>query len=971
MSIRKKLGIIAFVLVGALLVFGTTMLPVLVKNRVCEAVQKATGRVTSIESVSINPFTITVRANGLVIQEADGGTFITCSALRAAVRPSSIYKRSLILSEVTLESPTAMITRTSPGRYNFSDIIELSQAHRQPVSESPFPVSIAEISINNGTVLFSDAVPKVGFKGSLNNIDIRIKHFSTAADTPAEYELSLLADNEASLASKGSFSLSPLAGHASSELKGLNLQKGWPYLARFLTAPVKGILDLSGAISFSKAAGLNVKDGCMTIQNLSTRYGANEGAEVSSVSVTGASFRQLENRLEIAGVKLSKGNILCSREVTGKLSPLSLLAAHKSSTPETSRRRNVAPRFSYRLKQLQVEHLNLQFCDKTRPTKPVFRLRDADMVLANLNGPDATPARLAFSATLGKQATLKASGDITPYPFTYKGDISAHHLPIKDFEEYFPRNLKVRVVNGYLNSAMKVDIALKESRPVGTFRGSSGVHSFRSIDTAAGEDVLRWESLQLDDLSGNLEPFLLDVRAIALNGVYSRIIVRKDGTLNLQHLTQQTEEPATLKKPGPLPATTIAAVAAPPKSNRSKHHVTIGAITIQDGTLSFSDTHLPQLFSTTFHKLGGRVSGLSSEESTFADIDLRGSLESQSPLQITGKINPLRNDLYLDLKISFHDIELSPASPYSGSYLGYAIEKGKLYLDLKYHIEKKLLTSENRIFIDQFTFGSKIESDKATSLPVMLALAMLKDSRGEIHLNVPVSGRIDNPELSIWKLIGQAFANLLKKAVTSPLELLSSMSGSNDDFSAIQFENGTNHILGDDQLKLDKLAKVLLDRPTLKLKLTGYVDHEKDVEGYRLELFNRKLAFEKIASLRREERLKAGEDIDTIQILPEEFAGLLDAVYRKEKFPKPRTVLGRVKDLPPAEMKKLIIVNIIIGNVELRRLADERVATIMNYLVRKGSIPAERLFRNDDDISKAPEINSISRSRVEIAAIVQ
>ena len=87
-------------------------------------------------------------------------------------------------------------------------------------------------------------------------------------------------------------------------------------------------------------------------------------------------------------------------------------------------------------------------------------------------------------------------------------------------------------------------------------------------------------------------------------------------------------------------------------------------------------------------------------------------------MQITGRLNPLRDDLFVDLKVSFRDIELSPVTPYSGTYLGYTVDKGKLFLDLKYLIDKKQLNSENKIFIDQFTFGKKVESDKATNLPV-------------------------------------------------------------------------------------------------------------------------------------------------------------------------------------------------------------------------------------------------------------
>lgn len=971
MSTQKKPAVLAAVIIGALLVFSATILPTVVKDRVCEAIRQATGRVVSIDALSINPFTLAVTAKELVIREKGGDPFITCPALRAAISPASIYKRSLILEEVTLESPSLSITRTAPDRYSFSDIMERCQAQKKPVKQGSLIFTINNVTVTNGSVQFRDEVPKGGFKGSLNDIDVKLKNFSTAADSAAEYELSLLVDDEAQLSSEGSFSLSPLAVRASTDLEELNLQKGWPYLARFLTAPLKGILDLSGDVSFSKAAGLNAENGRMTIHNMSTRYGSNEGVDAASLSVTGASFRQKENLLEVAEIKLAQGNISVTREADGKLSPLSLLAATRKPPTKkpllpggvqqngTAKAAPPAKALSYRLKRVQVDRLNLLFSDKTRPEKQTFSLKDTSVVLANLNGPHFTPAQLRFSAIFGTRASLKGNGDITPLPLSYKGEINIQHLPVKDFGGYFPEELKVRVVDGYLDAALKVDITLKEGKPGGTFKGSTGLRSFHSIDIRAKEDLLKWESLQLDEFQGSLEPLILDVRKIALNGVYSRIIVRKDGTLNLQNLVQKSAAEAGT----PQPVTQ--------QSARAESQITIGAVTIQDGTLSFSDNHLPKQFATTLHKLGGRISGLSSEASSFADVDLRGNLEGQSPLQITGRINPLRDDLYVDLKASLHDIELSPASPYSGNYLGYTIEKGKLFLDLKYHIEKKVLTSENKIFIDQFTFGSKVESDKATSLPVQLGVALLKDRNGGIHLDIPVTGRIDNPELNIWKLVGQAFTNMLVKAVTSPLALLSSLFGSDEDFSAIPFAPGTSVILTSEELKLDHLAKALFDRPALKIELKGYVDREKDMEAYRSELLNRKIKHEKVAALRAKETLKADDNVETIQVLPEEYATYLTAVYRREKFPKPRNVLGLVKSLPPDEMKKLIIVNTVIGEHELHALAHERVVAIMGYLVRKGNIPAERLFQNDDDVFKAPEKESLSRSRVEMTAIAQ
>ena len=95
------------------------------------------------------------------------------------------------------------------------------------------------------------------------------------------------------------------------------------------------------------------------------------------------------------------------------------------------------------------------------------------------------------------------------------------------------------------------------------------------------------------------------------------------------------------------------------------------------------------------------------------------------------------------------DIELGPFTPYSGKYVGYAIEKGKMTFNVAYKIENRKLAASNQIVIDQLTFGGKVESPQATKLPVMLAVALLKDRNGVIDVNLPISGSLDDPKFSI------------------------------------------------------------------------------------------------------------------------------------------------------------------------------------------------------------------------------
>ena len=181
----------------------------------------------------------------------------------------------------------------------------------------------------------------------------------------------------------------------------------------------------------------------------------------------------------------------------------------------------------------------------------------------------------------------------------------------------------------------------------------------------------------------------------------------------------------------PAPAAVSGNGAATDNASQSPEvPVRIDTVTLQGGKVNFSDHYIKPNYSASLVEIGGRVSGLSSEENRLADIDLRGKLENSAPLEIVGKINPLAKDLFLDLKVDFRDMDLSPLSPYSGRYAGYGIQKGKLTLNLKYHIEKRKLDSENKVFLDQFTFGDAVDSPDATKLPVRLAVSLLKDRSG-------------------------------------------------------------------------------------------------------------------------------------------------------------------------------------------------------------------------------------------------
>jgi hypothetical protein len=418
------------------------------------------------------------------------------------------------------------------------------------------------------------------------------------------------------------------------------------------------------------------------------------------------------------------------------------------------------------------------------------------------------------------------------------------------------------------------------------------------------------------------------------------------GTLNLQEiiekgeLKQETTQPPVTQ--GKTPPPTQEKATPSQKEKESTKDIKIGTVTLQGGTIDFSDRSVKPGYSAKLTEIGGSISGLSSEETTMADVELRGKLDDYAPLEITGKINPLKEDLYVDIKARFKDMELSPTTPYAGKYVGYTVEKGKLSFDLKYLIVKKKLESQNYIFLNQLTLGEKVESPHATKLPVKLAIALLKDRNGEVKLDIPVTGSLDDPKFSVWGIIIKILINLISKAATSPFSLLGAVFGGGEELSYVEFDYGSTIISEANVKKLDTIVKALHDRPSLKMDIEGHVDMEKDREGLKQYLFNRKVKAQKL-----NEMVKKGQtsvSVDEVKIEPNEYEKYLKMAYKEEKFPKPKNVIGMAKDLPAPEMEKLMLTHIEIKEGDLRTLASQRAMKVKDTILKSGEVEPGRVF---------------------------
>jgi len=909
----------------------------------------------------------------LDIRELNGEKLFFLPLLSVDLDRAKLFQNDFSLTSLELREPQLYIDRDSTGEWNFQQLLgekgEPAEepdvpAEDEPASELPL-LTVEKISLIDGQFHYRDDFVPGHFSEEVRNINLELDHFSTHPEQETVVSLTLQTDRNVTLETGGDFTIVPLTANISVRGDNLPLKAYYPYVEQYLNAPAEGLLSLAGLINYDQDKNIRVQQGELTLRDMRVVFDTKDGFTLSRFSMSGASFDLHQQQINLGALKFDGGEISATRLANGKLSPIRLLRKPPTltnvSTPEEQ---EATSPWNIVVSSFDLQQFKLHLTDLRFARKPQVNIADLKIHVEDLNYPVATKSPFSLVAKMGKKGSIAVDGTVIHTPLQVHAQTRISALPLSNFNNFIPEEINAQLKSGKLYSTLTLNLNRTGETVAGDFSGKMNISHFNLRNPIGDGALLTWDGLSLDDIDGKIDPFALHIKEVTLSNYRTNILINSEGRVNLTSLTASSSEEEIKDEAEAKKGAKVVAQETP--STKAPLDIRIDALTLQGGTISFLDRHLPTTFSTTMYKLGGRVTGLASDEQMQADVDLRGQLENNSPLTIQGKINPLSPDLFVDLNFSFKDIDLTPLTPYSGTYLGYAIDKGKLYLDLNYHIEHNKLKASNKVMIDQFTLGETVKSDQATSLPVALAIALLKDSSDEIHLDLPVSGDLDDPHFSTAGVILTVLKNLLVKAAISPFSLLSSAMGDDEDFTSISFASGLAKIDEEQLEKLHSLAEMLAKRPALTLEISGFVDRELDPEGYRQEQFRKMLVAEKWREM--DDPTVANLHKEDIVVSDEEYPDILLRVYKDAEFPRPRNFVGMLKTLPVEEMEKLLLSNIQVGEEQLVALAKKRALAVQSALVAADETIKPRLFLKKTDIYQPPEEGPASRVEFSISS---
>jgi hypothetical protein len=963
------LAIVA-VLIALYAIAGFVVAPKLMRSALLKDIPESIGVTPAVGEIRINPFLLQVTFDDFSLAGAAGEKLLGFKRLFVEFELSSIWHRAYSFGNIDITSPYVNAAVAKDGSLNLMQLRPKSRGAPKP-QEKPGPlpaIRIGSFKISQGAVTYEDRSQADVFAARLEPVNFELREFTTGIEG-GKFTLTGSSKLGERIEWHGHVSVEPIESDGEFRIDGLLAHTLWESLQDRLNFVVNsGSIDLAATYKFSAGGGpangapadsrpanLRVDSSKMALSDLTIRPKDSETdwITVPNLSVTGTTVDLAKRQAHVDLIAVTGIKLLTWLEPDGSFNLLKLAngpSAAPTSAPDAS------PPWRLDLRQFDLRDANLSVEDRT--AHPAVKVVLAPLAL-QVNGASqdlSKPVGVTLDTRINEKGSLTLSGEVTPQPATANLTLKLAGVELDAIQPYIAQHSAMTLLHGALGAEAKLHYGVQKNMPAVQFSGNIDIEKLHTVDNALHDDFINWDRLEIRGLNYTQGPDRLDIDRIVARKAYARVIIESDGTMNVKRVLATpgvaANGPAPTKKRGPATPQTAAAGPAAQSMRMS-----IKKIVVQAGQANFSDLSVNPNFSAGIQQLEGTIAGLSSKPTSRATIDLHGSVDKLSPVSISGEFNVLSPKLYADVGMSFRNISLPIFNPYSGKFAGYNISKGKLDTELHYKVDGRKLDAQHHVVIEQLEFGEKTASKDAVSLPIKLAVSLLKDRNGVIDLNLPVTGSLDDPQFRLGPIIWKVFVNLLEKAVTAPFALLGSLFGGGPDIQFIDFQPGVSTLDAAAADKVKAVAKALIERPQLKIDVPIAAVAEVDRPALIAARYDAELSAMQATLTARKKGAAASAPVPYDQLDPAAQLELLTQLYAKDfgaepKFPDTVTSLKSKPEVNAAKidfLMKAIREHIQVGDAELQALGQQRALALQQGLLADTQVDAERVFLVGND----------------------
>jgi hypothetical protein len=577
---------------------------------------------------------------------------------------------------------------------------------------------------------------------------------------------------------------------------------------------------------------------------------------------------------------------------------------------------------------------------------------------------------VGLDVRIGEQGHVTIAGDLSAIPTRFDVRLTGQTLPLAILQPYLAGRLPAEIGAGILS----FDLALAQGQPGQkaelTLSGQATIAGLAVKLKGRDDLVLAWEEVTARGIGLDLAPDRLAIDEIAVKGLATSFRIYSDGRTNIGEILQQASadrpaDAAPAQKTGTAPAPSAGA------ADGGAFPYAIGRVTVSDSRLLYGDEQIRPHVLVQIDQFAGEIAQVASAPETRTTLAFTGRVGEYGKADISGAARLAAPKQDLKAKVTFNNVELTSFSPYAGKFAGYTIDKGKLFLDLRYTLNKGRIKGENHAVFDQFELGAKVASEDATHLPVKFALSLLRDRAGRIDIDLPVEGDADAPGFRFGPLIVKALVNLITRIVTAPFDFIAGLFGGGPDMEYAVFTAGSAALPAAEHDKILPLSKALAARPRLVVEVQGWADPAADGGALKQRKLDDLLAA--VAGSHGDGGQKPVESGDGLINPSPSVAEAYDAFFGAGSAAAVRAGLaaaagspandGSANPTPPAvdpaayeaELHARLLAAQPVSDEELVALAYARGQQVMDALVRDGGVEAERIFVRRGEIARADE----------------
>jgi hypothetical protein len=896
------------------------------------------------------------KLTNLELTSPNEGPVLSFKELSFEMEKFSVGDKDLVLKNVRMDTPFFKLIRHKNNSINWARYFpgsELAEAGPKVKTvgqdKADFLLDIRQFEVQSGSLEWIDQAVPGGFKRTFPQFSFKGTEISTRGERPSAFEATI--GKKSVMTIKGVGTMKPIGAKATITAKGFSFSEFEPYLSQLQPLIVdSGVAGLSVGVNFKihdSHLELDVHDGILNIENLQMRKpnAKKPSLGFATLNATGGVMNLNKKTIAIAEVKISEPTVTVVKEKDGRIDLERLF----SNDPEIAAPLKPTPvpvqhagekQWEALIASVRVDHGTVGYRNISlkHPTHLVFDKLKID--LDNISTQMESPMTYALSATGGGRSQLAIKGQASLAPLTANGHVDISNISLKPFNVLLSEFAELQVTSGAASANLKYDFKKGSGSQI-TITGSTELNKVNLKDNFGNGEFAGIDRFKLAGIRFTDKPYRLSIDEIDLSGPKVSINYDEKGHSNFRRAFRIPEPPPLPKEVKGQPEKEKTKSVQPVQVAKHEQEdpffktLEIGRVFMDNGHIRFRDASVTPVYFTEITGMNLGLIGLARKLDAKSAIKFKANV-GPTPMSITGILNPVVTPIYSDLTIAVNGLDLVPISPYTVEYLGYPVEKGRLYADVKFKTEDWILNADNKFFIEQLVLGPKDKRPDAPNVPVKFGLTLLQDDNGDVELSLPIRGRLDDPDFRIGGIVFKTFASLMFKTLASPFSLIGSIfSNSDKDMDFVVFEPGRHKIDASGLQKIETVTKALNKRKRLQLEVDGVIDAEADRIGLTEVIFENKIKQQKYNSLTQKERAKTS--VEAMVIAPGEYEKYLFEAYKDEpdeKGIKPTTLFSTDRQSIKF-MERFILDHIKITDEELNALARRRAASVKDHIIKQ------------------------------------